>query len=331
MSQVFVTGGAGYIGSVLIRRLLAADYRVRVLDRCFFGTESLAAFNSDPAFTLIQGDTRACTPAMMSGCDTVIDLAGLANDPACDLDPQLTIDINLRGSVHVAQTARRAGVKRFLFSSSCSVYGNGVELGLKETSATHPISSYARAKIHAEGEILQLKNATFHPTILRNATVYGMSPKMRFDLIINVMTVFAFERGKIYILGGGEQWRPVIHVEDVCSAILAIMQADIANVHGEIFNVGSDSQNYQVIQLAQLIRNILPGTELELVPDDPDPRSYNVSFEKISGKLAFTPSYLPETAVRTIHQALESKKVSYSIRTRTMDWYKKLLKEGILT
>lgn len=326
MKTVLVTGGAGYIGSVLVRHLLQLDYKIKVLDRCFFGIDSIKSLLNNPNFELIKDDIRFFDPKILKDVDAVIDLAGLSNDPSCDLDPELTMDINYRGCVRVARLSKEMGVKKYIFSSSCSVYGFGRTLGLTEESPTNPVSLYAQTKLMVEEEVLELADKDFCVTCLRNATVYGLSPKMRFDLVINVMTLYAFEKGKIYILGTGKQWRPVVHINDVCTAFETVLKADTSIVNGQIFNVGSNEQNYQILQLGMIVKNVLPNIELEVIPDDPDRRNYNVNFDKISKELGFKVTKKPVDGIKEIYSALMSGKIMKDTRAFTLDYYKFLIK-----
>jgi len=325
MTRILITGGAGYIGSYMTGYFLDRGYAVTVLDRCFFGEESLEAYRRREGFRLVKDDIRFFDPAVMDDVDVVIDLAGIANDPACDLDVALTDEINHLGSLRVARLAKERGVKRYLFSSSCSVYGFGQKLHLTEESPVHPVSEYARAKLRAEQAILPLADESFTVTLLRNATLFGLSPKMRFDLVINVMTLFAFNEGRIYVLGGGEQWRPIVHIEDVCRACKAVMDAPEDLVNGEIFNVGASEMNYQIATLARIVKELVPGTELMIVPSDIDKRTYNVNFDKISEVLGFQALRGPEDGVREIYDALLRGQVKEELKTKTVEYYKFLL------
>lgn len=327
MSSILLTGVGGYIGSVLARQLLEAGHRVVGVDRFFFGMDLLGArLLQDERFVLRKQDIRLLTPSDFVGIDAVFDLAGLSNDPSCDLDPSLTHDINFQGAVNVARCARQAGVARLVYSSSCSVYGGGDGNRLSEESNPHPISAYAKAKVAAESALLALDADGFTVTVLRNATVYGLSPRMRFDLVINMMALFAWRDRRIYILGGGRQWRPIVHVSDVASAFLSVLAAGREKVGGRIFNVGSNDQNFQVFQIANLIKGVLPETELVTVPDDPDKRSYNVSFDRIADVLSFQPGKTPVDGVLEIKEALECGTCDASDpRTVTLKYYQYLL------
>lgn len=327
MKSVMVTGAGGYIGTCLVDHLLAKGHRVVGLDRYYFGKDLLGPdVRNNQRFQLVQKDIRELTVDDFKDIDVVMDLAGLSNDPTCDLKPQLTYSINLKGGMHVADMAKAAGVKRYIFSSSCSVYGQGAENRLTETSELAPQSSYARGKVDVENHLRQIMGADFGVTVLRHATVYGLAKRMRFDLIINLMTLKAWRERRIFVLGGGKQWRPLVHVQDVARAFLLVMESDIKKVAGQVFNVGSNEQNYQVFQVANMVKELLPTTEILLVPDDPDRRTYNVAFDKISRDLDFKTQFTARDGIREIEQAL-----SYGAldpddrRSRTIEHYKFLL------
>ena len=345
MKTILVAGGGGYIGSVVTELLLDAGHRVRVLDRLFFGRDLLAPLEKREGLTILREDIRYAKPEALDGVDVVMDLAGISNDPAADLAPSITEDINLGGAVHIARLAKQAGVSRYIYSSSCSVYGhNGLDSGngnghgnghgagsngnghrLVEDSPKAPVSLYARTKIAAEAELLKMHDDAFTVVLLRNATVYGLSYRMRFDLVINLMTLYAYKTRKLFVMGGGNQWRPLVHVRDVARAFLLAMDAPREIVGGQAFNVGSNEQNFQVYQIAQMIRDVVPHTELEVVPDDPDKRSYDVSFDRIEKTLGFRAEKSPYEGIVEVKQALERGKVSDAIQTKTVNYYKYLL------
>jgi nucleoside-diphosphate-sugar epimerase len=343
MKTILVAGGGGYIGSVVTEMLLDAGHRVRVLDRMFFGAQVLAPFAKRDNLTILKEDIRYAPAEAFENVDVVMDLAGISNDPAADLAPAITEDINLCGATHIARLAKAAGVSRYIYSSSCSVYGhnggdgngyghdsengngNGNGHRLTEQSPKAPVSLYAKTKIAAEEELLKLQDERFTVVILRNATVYGLSYRMRFDLVINIMTLYAYKNRKLFVLGGGQQWRPLVHVRDVGRAFLLVMEAARETVGGQAFNVGSNDQNFQIYQIAQMVRDVVPHTALEIVPDDPDKRSYNVSFDRIEQTLGFRAEKSPYEGIVEVKQALERGKIDDSIRTKTVHYYKYLL------
>jgi len=327
MKTVLVVGGAGYIGSVITEMLLDQGHQVRVLDRMFFGRELMSPLEKRAGLSIVKDDTRYACASAFDGVDIVMDLAGISNDPASDLAPRITEEINLSGAVHMAQLAKEAGAQRYLYSSSCSIYGhsNGNGERLTECSPKAPVSLYARTKIAAEEELRKLNDDDFAVVFLRNATVYGLSYRMRFDLVINLMTLYAYKKRRLYVLGGGEQWRPLVHVRDVARAFLLMMEAPADKIAGQAFNVGSNDQNYQIYRIAQMVRDVVPHTDLEVVPDDPDKRSYNVSFDKIENVLGFRVEKTPYEGIVEVKQALEQGRVDDSIRTKTVHYYRYLL------
>lgn len=325
MTTVLVTGAGGYIGTVLSELLLDAGHEVRALDRLFFGRETLAHLEGRAGFELVRDDIRYVGPEPFEGVDAVVHLAGISNDPACDLEPRITQEVNVDGTMRVAKQAQAAGVSRFIFSSSCSVYGASDGLVLDESSPRAPVSLYARTKIQSEEDLTALQGDDFAVTMLRNGTVYGISPRMRFDLVINLMTLYALRRRKIFVLGGGQQWRPLVHVYDVARAVQAVLDAPLEKVAGEVFNVGATEHNFQTVQVAQMVRDVLPYTDVEVVPDDPDRRSYRVGFDKIRDVLGFEISRTPHEGIVEIKQALERGTVDDGIRSRTVDYYRYLL------
>lgn len=325
MKTVLIAGGGGYIGSILTQVLLDAGHQVRVLDRFFFRRGLLADLENRDGLVLFTGDTRYASAEVFRGVDVVMDLAGISNDPACDLDPKITEEINIGGPQHMVAIAKAAGVKHYIYSSSCSVYGQGPNDPLTEDSPTAPVSLYAKSKIESERELLKSNGNDFAVTVLRNATAYGLSRRMRFDLVINVMTLYAYKARRIHVLGGGRQWRPLIHVRDIANAFLLVMEAPRQKVAGEIFNVGSNEQNYQVYQIAQMVRDVVPHTDVEIVPDDPDKRSYLVDFTKFNRALDFKVEKSPYEGIVEIKQALERGKVDDTVATKTVHYYRYLI------
>jgi nucleoside-diphosphate-sugar epimerase len=307
--HVLVTGGAGYIGSTLVPLLLDGGHRVTVVDRFFFGDDTLddARAKHEGRLRLERADVRRVDPRVFEGIDAMVDLAGISNDPSCELDPQLTTSTNLDGSVRVARLAQAAGATRIVFASSCSVYGHGAGLALHEKSELHPVSLYARCKAEAEAKVLGLGRATgVAVTALRFATVFGLSRRMRFDLAVNVMTKNAYVGRKITVDGGGKQWRPFVHVKDVAEAIRRSLEAPKERVAGRVMNVGATANNVRIVNLAYRVRDLVPGTEIVMASGDPDLRDYNVAFDEIREVLDFTPSHGIEDGVREILEALRA-------------------------
>ena len=324
MTKVLVTGAGGYIGTQLVKDLVKSGNDVTAVDRFFFGKETLKDFFANPKVSIVQKDIRDLTEKDMAGHEVVCDLACLSNDPAGEIDPALTYAINRDGRIHVASTAKRAGVNKYIISSSCSVYGQGQEPQLTEKSATNPISVYAKSTLEAEQQNLSIADKNFSVTSLRNATVFGLSNRMRFDLVVNLMTLSAFQKGRIIVMGGGKQWRPLVHLSDVSNAFQLIINSSIDNVNQEVFNIGLD--NFQIKNLAYLVREELPiNIEIDVAPDDADKRDYNVVFEKARNKLNFIPKVSVVDGIREIYSALKIGSVDTGPKTVTVSWYRNIL------
>ena len=326
LMRIMLTGGAGYIGSVMARYFLDRGFDVVVLDRLFFGIEPVRGLLGRKRYMLIHDDVRWFDPSILGSVDVVVDMAALANDPAGELNPEYTMDINYRGRVRVAKLAKKHGVERYIYFSSCSVYGRQ-EGVVDETSPTNPLTTYARAALLGEKEVLPLASPQFIVTVVRPATVYGYSPRLRLDLVVNTMAYTLYTEGRVKVLGG-EQYRPLVHVKDVARAIEAIIEAEPEKVNGEVFNVGSDEQNYRIIDLAKEVCRALghdPGECIELRPQDVDVRSYRVSFAKIRERLGFRPRYTIADGAREVWKALEEGRVKPSTRNWTVKRYQELL------
>lgn len=322
--KVFVTGGGGYIGTSLVPLLLEQGHEVTVLDRFFFGDQVFARSRNNPALHLLRDDVRWFDGSLLAGQDAVIDMAALSNDPVGELDPWKTFDINYLGRARVARLARQAGVSRYLLTSSCSVYGFRDGL-VDETTAPSPLTAYARANILAEGDTLPLGTSTFCPTAVRFATLYGLSGRMRFDLAVNAMVAGARKTGKIPIMKDGTQWRPFLHVRDAARALLELLGKEASLLRGRIFNIGSDEQNYQVAQLAEIVAGSMRSRPTLEWYGDPDRRSYRVSFRRAREELGFLPTLTPAEATKEIDSALSTGALLLSPEQKTVDWYRHLL------
>lgn len=307
--NVLIIGGAGYIGSVLVRKLLDRGYHVTVLDALLYGDEGIRDLYGRPQFELIHGDFRDVEAVVraMQYADAVVHLGAIVGDPACALDEKLTLEINLAATRLIAEVARGLGVQRFIFASTCSVYGASDQL-LDERSALNPISLYARTKMDSERVLMALNDDRFAPIILRFATVYGLSPRPRFDLVINLLAASAVCEKRITIFGG-DQWRPFIHVDDAAEAILKCLEAPLYAVKGQIFNVGSDDQNYQIAQLGDIIKELIPDVEVIRQGEDVDKRNYRVSFAKIRRHLGFIPRHTVVDGILEIKTAIEDGRI----------------------
>ena len=325
MKRILVTGAGGYIGSVLVGELLAHDYEVVACDRFFFGTDILEPYAADARLRLVKKDVRDIEESDLKGVWAVCDLASLSNDPSGDIDPQLTYAINHEGRVRVATCARKAGVERYVLSSSCSVYGHGQTKELTEDSQPNPLTTYAKAAAKAEDDVLKVgSNGDLTCTVLRNATVFGLSRRMRFDLVVNLMTLHAVQRGRIIVMGGGRQWRPLVHVRDVAHAFRTILEADRGTIASEIFNLGLT--NVSILSLAYLVRETLPfPVELEIAPDDPDKRNYSVSFRKLQERLGISPKVTIPEGVTEVYNALKLGQLEPGPKTSTVNWYRYLI------
>lgn len=280
VGHVLVTGSDGYIGSVLGHLLMSDGHRVTGIDTGYYRSSSL--FNdgkSRPA--VLHRDIRDITVDDLEGVDAVVHLAELSNDPLCEQDPELSYKINHRASVALARAAKAAGVRRFVYASSCSVYGAAGDEAVDETATPNPQTAYARCKVMVEDEVSGLAGPDFTPTFLRNATAFGASPAMRFDIVLNNLAGLAWTTKRIAMTSDGQPWRPLVHVRDICGAIRATLRAPRQRVSGEILNVGSDANNYRIHEIASAVGEAFPDCEVTFGSNDGDTRSYRVAFEKI--------------------------------------------------
>jgi len=297
--KVLVTGHHGYLGSVATPVLTGAGHEVSGLDTGFYrGCDLGPPADAVPTLEL---DVRDVTAEHLRGLDAVVHLAGLSNDPLGDLDPDLTHEINFRATVGLARAAREAGVARFLFASSCSMYGASESERVGEDVPLKPLTAYAESKVRSEEALAGLAEDDFSPVFMRFATVHGVSPRLRIDLVLNNLVGWAFTTGAVRILSDGTPWRPVIHVADVADAIRALLEAPRDAVHGQAFNVGADGENYQVRDLAELAQEAVPESTVEYGDaSDPDPRSYRVDFGKL--RRALPGLELRRTARESAHE-----------------------------
>lgn len=321
MSVILVTGAGGYIGTTLVPLLLERGYHVRAVDRFFFGRDLLAPHEN---LEIIKEDTRRLNARVFSDVEAVIDLVAISNDASSELFAKASWEINWRSRVRTAKLAKQFRVARYILPSSCSIYGyQDPEIVVDELSATNPLTTYAKANERAERDTLALADNDFHVTVLRQATVYGYSPRMRFDLAINGMTYGAWCTGKLPTMRDGTQWRPMVHVRDAAEAQAFMLEADPAKVSGQIFNVGSAQNNYQIGPLAEIVAATVPRkVEIEWY-GDPDTRSYRVNFDKIAS-LGYQAKFDAEDGVRELCEALEHRKTDKTPQTITLEWYKEL-------
>lgn len=321
--RVLVTGAGGYIGTTLVPMLLDRGHSVCAVDRFFFGRHLLP---THPALEVVQEDTRRLTPAHFRGIDAVIDLAAISNDPSGEQFSDATWAVNHRGRVRCAELAKRAGVRRYVLPSSCSIYGFMPEgVIADESTPTNPLTTYAKANEKAEEGVLPLADDAFCVVVLRQATVYGLSPRMRLDLAVNGMAYGAWTTGKLPLMRDGSQWRPMVHVRDTAAAQMFMLTAPAAEVNGRIFNVGSTRETYQIGQLAEDVRAAL-GRPVEIEwYGDPDQRSYRVSFDRIAA-LGWQPAHSVSEGVAEIAEALASGRLERTPETITLDWYRSLVR-----
>jgi nucleoside-diphosphate-sugar epimerase len=303
---VLVIGGAGYIGSTLVRQLLARNYRVRVLDSLLYGDGGIQELLQRPDFELIRGDSRDVESVVRSYRDigAVIHLGAIVGDAACALEPSRTVEINLAATKMIADICKGYGVSRFLFASTCSVYGASDCL-LDEESRTNPISLYASTKLDSEDIILDAASPGFHPTILRLATAFGSSYRLRFDLVVNLLSIKALTEKRITLHGGG-QWRPFIHVHDIARCFILCMESPPEKVSKQIFNAGSDDLTFTIAQLGRIICERIPGVKVDTMSET-DKRNYRVSFAKIRERLGFLCEKSIEDAVLEFKQLYEAR------------------------
>jgi len=318
--RVLVTGGAGYIGSVLQRMLLEKGFDVVCLDRFFFGMDPVKDIAD--RIKVVRDDIRWFDPGVLEGVDAVFDLAALSNDPAGELDPQKTLDINHKGRARMVSLAKKHGVSRYILASSCSIYG--FQAGtITEESQINPLTTYAKANSLIEQDALPLADRTFTVTVLRQATVYGFSHRMRFDLAINGMALGYFKNGKIPIMRDGKQWRPFVHVKDTSNAFVTALQAEPSLVNGQIFNVGSNGQNVQIFDLAKVVADAVGIPFSYEWYGSSDNRSYSVSFDKIGKTLNYSTKFTPADGAREVYR--DGTLNGDDPRTITVKWYKHLL------
>ena len=305
---ILVTGGAGYIGSHLVRKLLNRGYAVRNLDKLAFGDVAIRELEGHPDFSQLTGDIRHIEDvvAATKGAYAVVHLAGIVGDPACDLDHDATNTINLEATKLIVECCKYTKIRRFVFASTCSVYGAADDYTLNEGSLLNPVSLYAETNLASERIIFKgFENTSIVPSIVRFATVYGASYRMRFDLVANIMTAKAVKDGKIKVFGG-DQWRPMVHCQDAAQGLIACLEAPEEKAGFEIFNIGSDEQNYTIEQLGRLVAECVPGTEIEMMSEAPDRRSYRVSFEKARQVLGYRPSMDIAEGVAEMKKMLEN-------------------------
>jgi len=296
--NVLVTGNKGYIGTVMVPMLQTNGFEVTGLDSdlfedCVFGDASVSGAISN--ITYLRKDIRDVQLSDLKGVNAVAHLCALSNDPLGNLNPKITYEINHEASVRLAKLAKEAGVERFVLSSSCSVYGASTADIVNELSEVKPITPYAISKVLAERDISKLADSKFTPVFLRSSTAYGLSPMLRFDLVVNNFVAWSFTKGTVLLKSDGSAWRPFVHIEDISRAFIAALRAPRDSVHNQIINVGKNEENYRIREVAEIVKQIVPNSEIKYAEGaEPDKRSYRVEFDKIAD---FLPGFKPKWTV----------------------------------
>ena len=332
--RILLTGSRGYIGSVMAPFLVRAGHEVVGVDTDLYRRSSFGEWK-DTIETRVK-DVRALEARDLAGFDGVIHLAALSNDPLGDLNPQLTYDINHLASVRLAALAKEAGVPRFAFASSCSNYGAAGDAPVNEESDLNPVTAYGESKVRVERDVIKLADDAFSPTFLRCATAYGVSPRLRFDIVLNNLVAWAFTSGKVMLKSDGSPWRPIVHIEDISRAFLAVLSVPRERVHAQAFNIGRDDQNYRIRDIAQIVKETVPGCEIAFADDaGPDKRNYRADFSKVARVLPeFQPQWDARKGAQQLYDAYRAIGLVLSDfegpRYRRIDQIKQLMAAGEL-
>lgn len=303
--KVFLTGHRGYVGNVMHKMLTKNNYDVVGCDVGFYPEGFIEISNNQE--NSISKDIRDVTEDDISDCSAIIHLAALSNDPLGEMNSSLTHDINFLATLHLAKLAKKVGIERFIYSSSCSTYGTNSDL-VDENSSLAPITAYAKSKVNSELELIKLKDENFFPVILRNATAFGASSSQRLDIVVNNLTCSAYATGKVKLLSDGTAWRPLIHVEDMSQAFIECLKAPTEKIRGEIFNVGGNEENYTVREIAESVEDIVPDSIIEYSnKSNKDSRSYKVSFDKIKNQLNFKPKWTLRDGIKQMYDIVKKK------------------------